>query len=92
MRNEEVLQSKDRNILHTIEEKEVGTTFQKMLVLKGRHNVREDKEDDIGSYYMTLRRTRDAGESRSHCMENSLWRRLWTCRKRDYTITGALME
>jgi hypothetical protein len=27
------------------------------------------------------------GSTRSHAVENSLWKSLWTCRKRDYRIT-----
>ena len=27
------------------------------------------------------------GSTSSHCLENSLWKRLWTCRKTDYGIT-----
>ena len=34
----------------------------------------------------------ERGSSRSHCVESSLWKRLWTCRKRDskkiYDVTG----
>jgi hypothetical protein len=41
----------------------------------------EDEEEDVGSYWMTLRK---GGSSRSHSLESSLWKRLWTCRKADY--------
>jgi hypothetical protein len=37
---------------------------------------------------MTLRKKEDIviekGSTRSQCMENLLWKRLWTCHKTDY--------
>jgi hypothetical protein len=51
-------------------------------------NIRKDEEEDVGSYWMTLRKKRmltsDEGSSRSHCVERSLWKRLWTCRESEY--------
>jgi hypothetical protein len=42
---------------------------------------------DVGSYWMTLRKSEDTlferGNSGSHYMESSFWKRLWTCRKTD---------
>jgi len=42
---------------------------------------------DISSYWMTLRNERipeiERGNTRSPSMENSLWKRLMTCRKKD---------
>ena len=41
---------------------------------------------------MTLSKREDTkserGSTRSHCVENSLWQRLWTCRKTYYRIDG----
>jgi hypothetical protein len=46
------------------------------------------KEEDVGSYWMTLRKERilsfERGSSESHYVDSSLWKRLWTCRKTDY--------
>jgi hypothetical protein len=28
----------------------------------------------------------ERGSTRSHSVENSLWKKLWTCRKTDYTM------
>jgi hypothetical protein len=39
----------------------VGTASYKTSVLKERQKVGEDKEDDVDSYYMTLRKTKDTG-------------------------------
>jgi hypothetical protein len=32
----------------------------------------------------------ERGSTRSHTMKNSLWKRLWTCRKTDYVMGGVL--
>jgi len=43
---------------------------------------------NVGSYWLTLRNEEvlsfEGGSSRLHCVESSLWKRLWTCRKTDY--------
>ena len=48
---------------------------------------REDKKEDVSSYCMTLSTDRvletDRENTISHCVENSLWKRLWTCCKKD---------
>jgi hypothetical protein len=50
---------------------------------------REDEEEDVCSYWLTLRKREDTrGSSRSHCLENSLWKRLWTCRKTECGMDG----
>jgi len=36
---------------------------------------------DISSYWMTLRKREDPRSTRSCSVENSLWKRLWTCYK-----------
>jgi hypothetical protein len=49
--------------------------------------MREDENEDVSSYWMTLRNREDTetwkGSTRSDCMANSLWKRKWTCRKKD---------
>jgi hypothetical protein len=52
-----------------------------------RNTGQEDEEKDVGSYWMTLRKggdTSEGGSTRSHYVESSLWKRLWTCRETDY--------
>jgi hypothetical protein len=39
--------------------------------IKGGIKLQEDEEEDVGSY-------------RSHYVESSLWKRLWTWRETDY--------
>lgn len=34
----------------------------------------------------------ERGSSRSHSLENSLWKKLWTCRKREYAMNGRTNE
>jgi hypothetical protein len=45
---------------------------------------------------MTLRKEKildfERGSSRSHCLENSLWKRLRTCRKTDYTMMMEVID
>jgi hypothetical protein len=42
-------------------------------------------EEDVSSYWMTLKNKKiletERGITRSHYVEKSLWKRLWTCRK-----------
>jgi hypothetical protein len=61
--------------------------FHKVIVNK---SVREDEEEDVSSYWMTLRKENileiERGSTRSHPVENSLWKRLRTCRKTDYRM------
>ena len=33
-----------------------------------------------------------SGSTRLHSVENSLWKRLWTCRKTDYVMNGELLQ
>jgi len=52
--------------------------------------VAERREREASSFWMTLREWEDTGNWRgniwSHSVENSLWKRLWTCSKRDSSI------
>jgi hypothetical protein len=47
----------------------------------------EDEEEDVGSYWVTLRKERilsfEGESSGSHYVESWLWKRLWTCRQTD---------
>jgi hypothetical protein len=48
---------------------------------------REDEEEDVSSYWiMEIER----GSSRSHSLENSIWKKLWTCRKTNYRMNVGL--
>ena len=67
----------------------VGTAFQNTL-LKGRQKEREDEDEDISSYCMTLRKgkgteTWERGSTRSQCPQNSFWEGAWTCSKTENT-------
>jgi hypothetical protein len=49
---------------------------------------REDEEEAVRSYWTILRGKKriletERGNTISHCVENSLWKRLCTCRKTD---------
>jgi len=45
---------------------------------------REDEEEDFSGYRMVLRKGEDTKNwirnTRSYSVENSFWKRLWTCR------------
>jgi hypothetical protein len=52
--------------------------------------VGEDEEEEVSSYCMFIRKDSileiERGSIRSYSMENSLWKRLWTCRKTGYRM------
>ena len=55
------------------------------------YTIREDEEEeDISSYRLSLRKEKilETGRrsTRSHYVESSLWKTLWTYRKADYTM------
>jgi hypothetical protein len=56
-------------------------------IIERRREGKEDEEEDVSSYCITLRKQKileiERSGSRSHCVENSLWKRLWTSRKID---------
>jgi hypothetical protein len=88
----------ERNILHRIKSRNinwighycVGIAFSNTL-LKERWKGWGDEEEDIRSYWITLKIPEFEREStRSHTVENSLWKRLWTYRKTDYVMSGVL--
>ena len=53
------------------------------------------REENVSSYWMTLGENTileiEKGNRRSHSLENSLWERLWTCRKTDYAMMLMMM-
>jgi hypothetical protein len=44
---------------------------------------KENGEEDVSSYWITLRKQQEieGGRTRSHSVENSFWKRVWTCPK-----------
>jgi hypothetical protein len=94
VRNEEVLLrvKEQRNILHEIRERKAnwfGHSLRRNCLLQ---RVIEGKIK--GGTEVTGRRGRkrrkllddlkEGGSARSHYVENSIWKRPWTCRKTDY--------
>ena len=51
---------------------------------------REGEEEDVSCYWMNFRERRILGNERGsttrHCVENSLWKRLWICRTAHYKM------
>ena len=91
VRNEEVLHTvkKKMNMLHTITRRKtiwIGHIFRRNCLLKhiikgktGTRGRRRKVLDDFKKTKNVLETER--GSTRSHTLENSLWKRLWTCRK-----------
>jgi hypothetical protein len=52
----------------------------------------EKEEEDVSSYWITLRKQEEleSGRIRSQSMENSFWKRVWTCPKTDSRTNGHL--
>jgi hypothetical protein len=102
VRNEEVLHrvKEERNILHTIKRRKanwIGHILSTNCLLKhviegkleGRIEITEQRGkrskqllDDLKEKKLEIER----GSTRSHPMENSLWKWLRTCRKTDYRM------
>ena len=83
---------KYRSVTHTIKRRKakwIGHILRCNCLLKhtctieGGIEVREDEEEGVCSYWMTLKNLK-TGSTRLYYMENSLWKRLWTCCKRGY--------
>jgi hypothetical protein len=57
------------------------------MLLKERYEGRENEEEDMSSYYIILGKDKIleilGGSTRSHSVENPLWKRLWTCLRTD---------
>jgi hypothetical protein len=58
--------------------------------LEGRIEMMGREGEDVSSYWTTLGKNKileiERGSTRSHSVENSLWKRLRTCRKTDYRM------
>jgi hypothetical protein len=54
---------------------------------EGRMEGEDEEEEDLSSYGIASRKEKTlesvGGNTRSHSVENSVWRSLWTCRKTD---------
>jgi len=50
-----------------------------------RYEGRKDEKQDVSSFWLTLEKDTimelETGSTRSHSVENSLWKRLWNFRK-----------
>jgi hypothetical protein len=46
-----------------------------------RKKGRKDKEEDVSSYLLNLKKREDTGSARCHFVEIALRKRYWTCRK-----------
>jgi len=92
VRNEEFLHraKEERNILHTVKRTKanwIGPIVRRNCLLK--HVIEGKKERRIEVTESWRRRRKqlldgggenaERGSTRSHCEENSLWKRLWTC-------------
>ena len=57
---------------------------------------RDDKEEDVSTYWMTLRKRKNTrnwrGNTRSRSVEESIWKSPWTCRKRDHRMKQPRQE
>jgi hypothetical protein len=94
VRNEEVLHrvKEERDILHPVKRRKanwIGHISRRNCLLK---HVVERKNEDEGKRRRRRKQLLDdlkeimgieKGSTRSHPVENSLWKRLWTCRKAD---------
>jgi hypothetical protein len=100
VRNEDVLLrvKEQRNILHEIRKRKanwighilrrncllqrvIEGNIQRGIEVTGRQGRRRRKLlDDLKERILSF----EGGNSGSHYVESSLWKRLWTCRKTDY--------
>jgi hypothetical protein len=73
-----------------------GYILRRNTLLQQRQTGREEKKEDVNSYSITLgnEKTPDVerGSTRSHFVENSLWKSLWTCRQTDYVMVIDLIN
>ena len=97
VRSEEVSQrvKEERSIIHTIKERKtnwIGHILRSNCLLKHVIEVQTDMTGRRGRRRKQLlddfkggKRIQETerGSSRYHTVENSLWKRLWTCRKTD---------
>jgi hypothetical protein len=63
----------------------------KKRVLEGKVEVATEDKEDLSSYWMTLKKNNileyERVSTRLQCLDNSLWKRLWTCCKTDYVMS-----
>jgi hypothetical protein len=71
-----------------------GTAFYNTLLKetkRERQKGREQEEEDVSNCCITLRNGNvletENESTRSHGPENAVWKRLWTCPKKDYVMT-----
>jgi hypothetical protein len=87
--------NKERNILYIIKQRKatwIGYILCRNCILK--HTIEEkiekrrgeEEEEDVSSYWMTLRKREDRESIRSHWLENLLSDRLWNILETGYTI------
>ena len=101
VRNEDVTHrvKEERNILLTTKEGKltglvkscVGTAFwNTFLKVRWREGWtwREDEEEEVSSSWMILKRNEriERGRATSHCVENSLWKSVWTCHTTEWEM------
>jgi hypothetical protein len=59
----------------------------KQIIKEQTEKGRKDEEEDVSRYWITLRKQTllefERLSTRSHGLENSFWKRLWTCSKTD---------
>ena len=93
VRNEETLHrvKEDRNILHTIKRTKanwIGPMVRRNCLLKHFIEGKIERRIEVTESWRRRRRKQlldgggenaERGSTRSHCEENSLWKRLWTC-------------
>jgi hypothetical protein len=67
----------------------IGIAVWNTLLNKG-WKWREEEEENVSSYWMTLRKPEkleiNGGSTESYCLENSFWTGQWTCSKTDYVV------
>jgi hypothetical protein len=103
--NEAVLHKvkEERYILHTIRWRKANWIGHILCrncllshIIEGEIIGTKGEEGDISSCWMTWRKQEDTGieggSSGSHSLENSVWKRLWTCRKTDYYLILTLIR
>jgi hypothetical protein len=104
--NKEILHTveKETNVLHTIKCRKancIGHVLRRQCLLKHiierkierterRGRRRNQLLEDFKEKSTILEFER--GRTRSHFLENSLWERLWTFRKTDYTMNKLVLE
>ena len=87
----------EKNILHNIKTRKANWICHILhrnclsnILLKERHKGWEDEEEDVSSYWMTLRKEQilehERGSTRTWSVEKLLWKRLLASHKADYVM------